>query len=144
MYHLVYTSHATKEFSEYDLIQLLTESRSLNKQNNITGMLLYLNGKFIQVLEGDQPAVEDIYSKIKKDPRHSRIITVIQGNSLGRIFSGWTMGFKRISIDDARKLSGYHDIDIFFKKQLVKEDGNLLLVFLGLFYKKNIVDYAEL
>lgn len=144
MYHLLYTSHATKEFSEHDLLQLLTQSRSLNKQNNITGMLLYLNGKFMQVLEGDQLTVEDIYSKIRKDPRHSRIITVIQGNSPGRIFSGWTMGFKKISINDAQKLSGYHNIDNFFKKQLVKEDGNLLLVFLGLFYKKNIVDYAEL
>jgi hypothetical protein len=143
MFHLVYTSHSTQQFSEADLILLLTQCRDSNKLNGITGMLLYLQGKFIQVLEGKKTTVETLYSTIKKDPRHTRIITVIRGTSPHRLFSGWTMGFKKLSFEEAHHLSGFRDIDVFFKHPIT-EDSNLLLVFLGLFYKKNIVDYAEL
>ncbi|MCA6381331.1 MAG: BLUF domain-containing protein [Cytophagales bacterium] len=144
MYHLVYTSHATKEFAEHDLIELLKECRGFNKQNGITGMLLHLQGKFIQVLEGEKLVVEQIYAKIKADARHTKVVTVIQGNSPERIFKGWTMGFKRLTFEDAEQLTGFRDIDIFFEKQEMKGDKNLLLLFLEMFYKKNAVDYAEL
>lgn len=143
MFHLVYTSHSTQQFSEGDLILLLKQCRDSNKLNGITGMLLYLQGKFIQVLEGEKAMVETLYSNIKEDSRHTRIITVMQGTSPKRLFSGWTMGFKKLSFEEAHQLSGFQDIDIFFK-QPITEDSNLLLVFLGLFYKKNMVDYAEL
>ncbi len=144
MYHLVYTSHATKEFAEHDLIELLKECRVSNKENGITGMLLYLQGKFIQVLEGEKTVVDTIYAKIKADVRHTKVMTVIQGKSPERIFKGWTMGFKRLTFEDAEQLTGFRDIDQFFEKQEMKEDNNLLLLFLDMFYKKNSVDYAEL
>ncbi len=143
MYHLVYTSHATKEFAEHDLIELLKECRVSNKENGITGMLLYLEGKFIQVLEGEKIAVDSIYAKIKGDRRHTKVTTVIQGNSPERIFKGWTMGFKRLTFEDAEELTGFRDIDLFFEKQEMNKDKNLLLLFLEMFYKKNAVDYAE-
>jgi len=143
MYHLVYTSHATREFSEADLIDLLKQCKSFNEQHNITGMLLYLQGKFIQVLEGAQPDVESLFAMIKKDSRHTRVTTVIHGTSPDRVFQGWTMGFKKLTFEDAQHLSGFQDIDIFFSEQLSKKNRHLLLVFLGLFYKQNIVDYAE-
>jgi hypothetical protein len=144
MYHLVYTSHATKEFAEHDLIELLKECRVSNNENGITGMLLYLQGKFIQVLEGDKIVVDRIYAKIKADERHTRVMTVIQGNSPDRIFKGWTMGFKRLTFEDAEHLTGFRDIDLFFEKQEKKGDNTILLLFLEMFYKKNAVDYAEL
>lgn len=144
MYHLVYTSFATQEFAEHDLIQLLNECRISNKENGITGMLLYLQGKFIQVLEGEKLVVEQLYAKIKADTRHTKVIAVIQGNSHERIFNGWTMGFKRLTFEDAEQLTGFRDIDLFFEKQEMNQDKNLLLLFLEMFYKKNAVDYAEL
>jgi hypothetical protein len=54
------------------------------------------------------------------------------------------MGFKRLTFEDAEQLTGFRDIDIFFEKQEMKGDKNLLLLFLEMFYKKNAVDYAEL
>lgn len=144
MYHLVYTSYATQEFAEQDLIDLLKQSRHLNQQNGITGMLLYLQGKFIQVLEGDKAKVDSVYEKIKRDSRHTKVMTVVQGNSPDRIFKGWTMGFKQIAFAEAETLTGFRDIDLFFEKQETKKDKNILLLFLEMFYKKNAVDYAEL
>jgi hypothetical protein len=81
MYHLIYTSMAIAPFSERDLIQLLEQSRTLNKKAGITGMLMYTRSKFIQVLEGEQSIVNKLYAKIVEDDRHKKITTVLEGKS---------------------------------------------------------------
>lgn len=144
MYHLIYTSHAAQPFEEDDLIELLRESREYNNEHHITGMLLYLNGKFIQVLEGEEEEVMNVFSRIIDDPRHLRVIKIMEGTSPVRIFKNWSMGFKHISYTDFHDLTGYRDIDHFFADDVPKEKGNLLLTFLTLFYKKNITDYADI
>ena len=143
MYHLVYTSHAVEPFSQEYLIDLLRESRSVNRQHQITGMLLYLNGKFIQILEGKRDDVQKIYQKILQDKRHQRVIKIMEGNSPDRVFHNWSMGFKMLSHTEFEKITGFTDIDHFFEENKAKEKGNLLLTFLTLFYKKNIADYAD-
>ncbi|MBX2945513.1 MAG: BLUF domain-containing protein [Cyclobacteriaceae bacterium] len=144
MYHLVYTSHATNPLTPEELIQLLKESRLYNKQHHITGMLLYLNGKFIQILEGKKEDVTGVYANICRDKRHHRVITIMEGNSPSRIFHDWSMGFKMLSHSEFEDITGFKDIDHFFERNKAKDKGNLLYTFLTLFYKKNIVDYAEL
>lgn len=79
MFHLVYTSYSVEPFSSAALIDLLNQARSYNKTHGITGMLIYSNGRFIQALEGEMSAVERVYSNIYKDPRHKRVIRVIEG-----------------------------------------------------------------
>ncbi|MBL7844563.1 MAG: BLUF domain-containing protein [Cyclobacteriaceae bacterium] len=144
MYHLVYTSHATHPLTPEDLIELLRESRANNKACHITGMLLYLNGKFIQILEGKKEDVIRIYANICLDKRHHRVIMIMEGNSPNRIFNDWSMGFKMLSHSEFEDITGFKDIDHFFNENKAKDKGNLLYTFLTLFYKKNIVDYAEL
>ena len=80
MYHLVYTSVAVAPFSEVDLIQLLEQSRNSNKTTDITGILLYIQGKFIQVLEGEKTVVNKLYTKIVGDVRHKKVTIVIEGH----------------------------------------------------------------
>ena len=143
MYHLIYTSHAVTQFSEAGLIQLLEQCRTFNKEKDISGMLLYLQGKFIQVLEGNKVEVNALYSSIEKDPRHKKVTKVIEGNSPHRIFKGWSMGFKKLTHEEFSNLSGFQDIDNFFNKQKLTEHSSLVLVFLKLFYEKNMVDYPE-
>ncbi len=112
-------------------------------ENDITGMLLYLEGKFIQVLEGRKDAVLSLFDKIKKDLRHERIRTIIEGMPDKRVFKNWSMGFKKTSYSEFTKITGFKDIDVFFNEQKPKENDSLLLVFLEIFYKQNIVDYSE-
>ena len=143
MYHLVYTSHATAPFSQADLLHLLVQSRTHNAEKSITGMLLYLEGKFIQVLEGRKNEVTKRYDKIRNDQRHKRVTTVVEGNSPSRVFVNWSMGFKTLSNVEFEKVTGFKDIDVYFEHGEKIEDGHLLLVLLKLFYEKNIVDYSE-
>lgn len=143
MYHLVYTSYGSQPFSESDLIQLLNQSNTWNKTKEITGMLLYLQGKFIQVLEGDKSEVKKLYEKIANDTRHKKVTIVIEGDYPERLFKDWSMGFKQITDDEFKTLSGFQDIDAFFEKQQSLEGKNLILIFLQLFYRKNNTDYPE-
>ena len=70
MFQLIYASHAKHAFDETELVSLLKASRTKNLKLNITGMLLYKDGIFMQLLEGDETEVRKLFSTIKHDNRH--------------------------------------------------------------------------
>jgi hypothetical protein len=110
--HCIYASTATSTFSESDLPALLTHARAANAQRDITGMLLYIDGGFFQVLEGDAAAIDQVYPRILSDPRHSRITLIIREPIAARAFSEWTMGFCTVDPREAGQFIGEND---FFK-----------------------------
>ncbi|HEY5718903.1 MAG TPA: BLUF domain-containing protein, partial [Gammaproteobacteria bacterium] len=61
LYRLIYVSSATVELSLVQLNQLLQRARTKNAALEITGLLLYCDGSFLQLLEGPQGAVEQLY-----------------------------------------------------------------------------------
>jgi hypothetical protein len=144
MYHLVYVSHAAQAFHEADLLAILNESRANNKKMEITGMLIYLQQRFIQVLEGDEKVLNELYEEIRKDPRHTKVTLILEGHSQHRFFKDWSMGFKKISESDFTELSGFTDIGQFFSVPPTDSEGSAVMTFLNLFYKKNFVDYPEI
>lgn len=106
---LVYISFATQEMSDDDLMRILTVSRENNSKNNITGMLLYREGFFIQALEGEEDTVIALYNKIAADPRHRNVILIYKNEITERTFSSWAMGFNRISAEQAESVPGFTD-----------------------------------
>ena len=92
VFFLTYVSTATRELSQDDLNELLAQCRKNNAKRGITGMLLYKDGNFMQVLEGEETAVRSIYAKISGDPRHKGEILLQQGTEEERQFLGWSMG----------------------------------------------------
>jgi hypothetical protein len=106
---LVYVSFATRPMSEDDLRALLEECRTNNQRLNVTGMLLYRNGFFIQALEGDEEVVEKLFSDIAKDPRHQDVLRVYKAPIVVRSFPDWTMGFNHIGDQPHLEMEGYSD-----------------------------------
>jgi len=96
MYYLIYLSAGTSWFSQAELEDLLHISVENNKRNNITGLLLYAEGNFIQMLEGDEAVVKQSYNKISQDSRHKGVTPIADGRADERIFPDWAMGFKTI------------------------------------------------
>ena len=96
MLELLYASNATERVSEAVLDALLTECRRRNPQIDITGILLYQDGNFIQVLEGEQAAVMQLFAKIERDPRHHGMLVLSERDIEQRSFPGWSMGFRRL------------------------------------------------
>jgi hypothetical protein len=106
LYHLVYLSTTTNAFSEDDLTDILAASRRNNPERDITGMLLYSEGGFIQVLEGPKEHVLDLYERIEQDPRHSSTVMLAEGSIEERSFSEWEMGFQKVDARAAH-MSGF-------------------------------------
>lgn len=107
-YQIVYYSTATQAFSEQDLIDLLNYANNYNKPLGISGCLVYSDGKFIQLLEGERDAVLKLFEKIKQDPRHSNVTVTVEMTVNQKLFPGWGMAFK-FSDKDLLKKHGVTD-----------------------------------
>lgn len=141
MYYLIYSSKANIPWSESQIRALLEKSVANNKKRNITGVLIYLKDRFIQVLEGKKEDVKFIYDKIKKDPRHSKIVLLLKGEIEDRNFKDWNMGFKALDEDELRKISGYKNLDEIIESQAINDKSHPVMIFLKLFYEKNMRDF---
>jgi hypothetical protein len=94
LYQLAYASFSRLPLQETTLSDILGVSRRNNSRDEITGILMYEDRTFFQVLEGEQSAVEDCYYKrILNDPRHCRLSLYWYGLSERRVFSDWAMGY---------------------------------------------------
>ena len=96
MYFLIYVSSAAADFSSVQLRELLVRCEHNNRRNEISGMLLYKEGNFLQVIEGVEAAVLATYACIAADPRHNGLITLLQGPQRERQFPEWSMGFANL------------------------------------------------
>lgn len=105
---LVYISDATQDFTESELQDLLAVCRTKNQANDITGMMIYAGGKFLQILEGDPVVVHELVEKLEMDPRHTHLIVMASDLVDRRHFNEWSMGFKATSAERvARELPGF-------------------------------------
>lgn len=97
MLSVVYVSSATRLMDDSELTELLRISRINNLKIDVTGMLLYEGGNFMQVLEGPDSRVSEIADKISGDPRHTGMLTLLRQNVEERQFASWSMAFQNIA-----------------------------------------------
>jgi len=90
MIRLIYVSQAVNvNFNETKSI--LSVSSKHNKNNNITGVLVYGRSYFIQCLEGNKEQVEKLYKKIILDQRHEHIELISKEEIQERYFNNWRL-----------------------------------------------------
>ena len=107
--HIVYSSASEVEFTSAELLELLRIAREKNAKAAVTGILLYYNRSFFQVLEGPEAAVKSIYEKISKDSRHAKMLKIIEEPVENRAFQSWTMGYANMKIKDLKSIPGLND-----------------------------------
>ncbi|MEP6873433.1 MAG: BLUF domain-containing protein [Burkholderiales bacterium] len=105
----IYASAASRAFETKELAELLQVARENNAQLSLTGMLLYAEGSFFQVLEGPADEVDALYTKIERDKRHNQMTLIIREPIPKRCFDAWTMGFYKVSRKDLAGISGVND-----------------------------------
>ncbi|WP_127470131.1 BLUF domain-containing protein [Thiomicrorhabdus aquaedulcis] len=98
---IAYTSRTVKALPLEQLNCILKEAREFNVANNITGLLLYKDGSFFQVIEGTAQTVEILYQNIQRDLRHKNVRTLYQKPLMVRNFTDWAMLFHDISSFEA-------------------------------------------
>ncbi|MEO8582800.1 MAG: BLUF domain-containing protein [Flavitalea sp.] len=103
---ILYLSTAKALFTDEALQKLLELSRANNQQQDISGMLLYHDGAFLQVLEGEKANIETLYRKLEKDTRHYEVLQIMAGQSEHRYFPEWSMGFRKLSANEWNTIPG--------------------------------------
>ncbi len=94
---LCYASVAVSAFDETALQALLEKARANNASQGITGLLLYGEGRFVQLLEGEHDVIEGLYRKIANDTRHQRLFELYRQSVSTRDFPNWSMAFERLA-----------------------------------------------
>ena len=118
MIRLVYVSSTKKDWQTNELLELLKHCRTNNSARNITGILLYSNKTFFQVLEGEEEDINTVFHTIENDPRH-RDVTVLERTEISeRQFPYWSMGFEKV---DPKEFAHIQGVNNFFEEDFSTE-----------------------
>jgi hypothetical protein len=111
LYNLIYRSQASYPFSDSELTGLLAECRIKNAQSNISGILLYGYGFFIQLLEGNKHEIKELFERIAADTRHHSVKVLREGPAEKRLYAQWAMAFRPYDPEAVIQMPGYIDPD---------------------------------
>ena len=130
----VYASSAVQPFEPAELRELLAQSRRNNAALGVSGMLLYKDGNFLQLLEGREAVVRELAARIARDPRHHQVTTLLEGFENEYQFPDWSMGFRDLAAEEQSPTAGYNNfLDMQFDPKVFAADPtvaqSLLLIF---------------
>jgi len=143
-YYLCYKSELNPKIKEEEIMQILITAQKFNLKNSITGMLLYIDGHFIQFLEGEKEIISSLYRKIMIDRRHYGVKTLSEGAATYRLFPNWVMGFRTLNEQDVRdmaEMNGQKEFSI--EKLLDNADPHIAIELMKSFYKNGELDFYK-
>ncbi|WP_300395688.1 BLUF domain-containing protein [Henriciella sp.] len=116
MYRLAYVSTADDDLSAYDLQDILEAAIRNNGKVGVSGTVLFNGLNFLQILEGPEAAVENIYARICMDERHAHVVTIFRESGVRRCFDDSPMTLNTVKCEvgdlpDGLALSS--NIDLF-------------------------------
>jgi hypothetical protein len=109
MISMLYLSTATEPFPASEVTALVQKAQETNARLGITGLLLFKSQQFMQLLEGDDDQVADLYARITADPRHRDVKLLLNTPTMTRHFPEWAMAYRPINGDPPRETIGYAD-----------------------------------
>ncbi|MEM6821798.1 MAG: BLUF domain-containing protein, partial [Verrucomicrobiota bacterium] len=135
MHLIVYISQYTGPAENIDevLSSIVEKAKTRNPERDITGVLFYHNGTFLQIIEGPHASLEDLMSKLKEDSRHNKIERIIDEDISGRSFKEWNMDSfnlsetDKIDPDELRKIKNAYKRSFFIKADYLAEFYKLML-----------------
>ena len=105
-YQVIYSSESATPMQMDDLEDILESARERNAKAGITGALVYVDGFFLQILEGEAKAVETLMARITKDVRHETVSVLKQGEIEAPVFSDWRMAYVSATAEQVAMWAG--------------------------------------
>ena len=102
-YQVMYSSQATKPMTVAGLEEILADARAGNEARNVTGALVYVDGVFFQIIEGDEAVVRDLLANIERDSRHHSLKVFHQTEVEARAFEFWRMAYLSATAEQMSK-----------------------------------------
>lgn len=92
-FQLMYSSAATAPMGAESLEKILADARVGNRMRDVTGALVYVDGVFFQILEGEEAVVRQLVASIASDSRHHSVTVIHEAHVDARAFESWTMAY---------------------------------------------------
>jgi hypothetical protein len=115
VFQTVYLSEAVNPLDRSRLEALLAQARLKNHRLGLTGLLLYHEGKFMQLLEGDRGVVQQVMASIRQDPRHRRVVSLLEHQTHEREFAEWSMALRTFDDSTAPRPEGLRELFELFE-----------------------------
>lgn len=93
IFHLVYISEAVADISYTDIRDILEVGRKRNLQDDVTGLLIFRDGYFVQLLEGNEVNVRKVLNRILLDDRNYSLRILTESTSEQRLFDNNPLAF---------------------------------------------------
>ena len=139
MRRIIYVSSATKYLNSEEIESFLLKTREKNAINGITGVLLYADGDFFQVIEGPKIKMINLFQNIQKDSRHRGILTMVNIEIEEKHFPNWNMGFYNSTYEKLSKINNYESIS---KQSISNFDDKKCLVLIDSFISSHQSDFV--
>jgi len=122
---------------------ILDSANRNNAEKEVTGLLIYLKDRFIQLLEGDQEKVLSIFDNILLDDRHQNVSVLLKGESEknARLFPEWSMALKIIESDEEFEKTGFKNLSEVEEIQSTNDSSHPGLIFMKYFSNQALKHY---
>ncbi len=118
MHRLIYKSRVNEKLDKETFRDILYTSAQMNSANGITGALLATHSHYLQFLEGEYEAVNQTFSRIMSDSRHSEVELIVFKPIEQRLFSAWKMkGFGIFQLNN--------ELEVMLKDKYGEEEGSV-------------------
>ena len=85
---------------------ILTDARTGNEARDVTGALVYVDGVFFQIIEGDKDVVHKLMASIASDSRHHSVKIFYEAEVDARVFESWSMAYLSATAEQMSKWAG--------------------------------------
>ncbi|MEI8235758.1 MAG: BLUF domain-containing protein [Methylococcaceae bacterium] len=132
---LIYTSVAKQKMTDNCLKSFLDRTRPINSAVTVTGMLLYIDPYFVQILEGDIDDVCESFVRISKDPIHHKVSLILKKPITERNFANLAMGFNKVSEKD---IDSFVSLEAFYKSESFRKQPKEIIELLEMFKNETL------
>jgi hypothetical protein len=105
-YQIIYSSKSATPMQVDELEDLLEQARHRNAEKGITGALVYVDGAFLQILEGEFQPIKELMGKISRDFRHETVSVLQEGAIPSGSFSDWEMAYVSATREQVAEWAG--------------------------------------
>lgn len=109
-YQVIYSSESSTPLQQDDLEAILEQARRNNAKNAITGALVYVDGIFFQILEGEPQIVRTLMEKIDSDVRHETVTILREVEIPAALFSDWKMAYVSATAEQIAQWAGLSEV----------------------------------
>jgi len=97
IFRLTYLSSPVKPFTDADFDDIESKSVEANNARDVTGLLIVNGDRILQILEGPENAVRELYTKIEADGRHivTKMVSAVVDEV--RLLLSWNMVVRKLT-----------------------------------------------